>query len=69
MKNGEAYRCSIHQQILDLLEKAHLGNDEHTILNKLDCRMLNGNVFFFFFFFQYSFRTFYLNRKSLGRNT
>lgn len=36
MKNGKEYRNSIRQQIIDLLEKAYLGNDERTILNKLD---------------------------------
>jgi len=36
MKNGKEYQNSIHQQIVDLLEKAYLGNDERIILNKLD---------------------------------
>jgi len=41
MKNGKEYRHSIHQQIVDLLEKAHLGANERAILNKLDFGMMN----------------------------
>ncbi len=36
MRNGKEYQQSIHQQIVDLLEKGHLGNNERSILNKLD---------------------------------
>ena len=35
MKNGKEYCHSIHQQILDLLDKAHLGDDERAIVNEL----------------------------------
>ncbi|CAF1037891.1 unnamed protein product [Rotaria magnacalcarata] len=44
MKNGKEYRNSIRQQILSLLEKAHLGNDERTILNKLDFETLTPDI-------------------------
>ncbi len=40
MKNGKEYRQSIHQQIIDLLEKAHLGASDRAILNKLDFGMI-----------------------------
>jgi hypothetical protein len=41
MKTGKEYCHSIHQQIIDLLEKARLGDEEKIILNKLDFGMLN----------------------------
>ncbi|CAF0869418.1 unnamed protein product [Rotaria sordida] len=44
MKNGHQYRQSIHQQIVNLLEKAHLGNDERIILNKLDSQTLSSDI-------------------------
>ncbi|CAF5066790.1 unnamed protein product [Rotaria sp. Silwood1] len=44
MKNGEEYRHSIHQQIVNLLEKAHLGNNERIILNKLDSQILSPDI-------------------------
>ncbi|CAF2666978.1 unnamed protein product [Rotaria sp. Silwood2] len=44
MRNGQEYRHSIHQQILNLLEKAHLGNDERVILNKLDSQTLSPDI-------------------------
>jgi hypothetical protein len=40
MRNGNEYRQSIHQQIRDLLEKAHLGDNDRAILNKLDFGMM-----------------------------
>lgn len=48
MKNGKEYRNSIRQQIIDLLEKAYLGNDERTILNKLDFGIKKTFSFDFF---------------------
>jgi hypothetical protein len=36
MKNGKEYCHLIHQQINDLLEKAHLGLNERVILDKLN---------------------------------
>ena len=36
MRNGREYFHSIHQQIIDLLDKAHLGNDERITIEKLD---------------------------------
>ena len=36
MKNGKEYRQSIQQQIADLLNKAHLGNEERMIVKRLD---------------------------------
>jgi hypothetical protein len=35
MKNGKEYCHSIHQQINDLLQKAHVGVNERVILDKL----------------------------------
>ncbi len=35
MKNGNEYCHSIHQQIVDLIEKSHLGINERVILDKL----------------------------------
>ena len=46
MKNGKEYRQSIHQQIIDLLDKTHLGDNERIILNKLD----SGKIRIFCFF-------------------
>ena len=51
MKNGKEYQQSIHQQIIDLLEKAHLGNDERIILNKLDFGRITKNFVFIYFIF------------------
>ena len=36
MRNGKEYRQSIQQQIGYLLDKAHVGNEERTILKQLD---------------------------------
>ena len=36
MRNGKEYQRSIQQQIVDLLDKAHLGKEERVILNKLN---------------------------------
>jgi hypothetical protein len=47
MKNGKEYQRSIQQQIIDLLEKAHLGKEERIILNKLDFGR-RKNIFFSF---------------------
>jgi hypothetical protein len=55
MKNGKEYQRSIQQQILDLLEKAHLGNGERIILNKLNFG--RRKIFFFVY------GIFYLNRN------
>jgi hypothetical protein len=44
MKNGKEYKQSIHQQIIDLLEKAHLGDNEKIILNKLDFEILSPDL-------------------------
>ncbi len=52
MKNGKEYQNSIHQQIVDLLEKAYLGNDERIILNKLDFGKRKNFCLFEFFFFE-----------------
>ena len=38
MKNGKEYRQSIRQQLLDLLEKAYLGDEERAMLDDLDSR-------------------------------
>jgi hypothetical protein len=45
MKNGKEYQRSIQQQIIDLLEKGHLGKEERIILNKLDFGR-RENIFF-----------------------
>ncbi|CAF0804466.1 unnamed protein product [Rotaria sordida] len=45
MKNGKEYCHSIHQQIIDLLEKAHVGDDERVIINKLDFENLSLDLF------------------------
>jgi hypothetical protein len=49
MKNGKEYQQSIHQQIVHLLEKAYLGNDERIILNKLDFGRMKILVLWFYF--------------------
>ncbi|CAM4874743.1 unnamed protein product [Rotaria socialis] len=44
MKNGREYCHSMHQQISDLLGKARVGDDERTILNKLDFENLSSEL-------------------------
>ncbi|UJR38308.1 hypothetical protein I4U23_030978 [Adineta vaga] len=44
MKHGKEYRQSIRQQIVDLLDKSHLGDDERSILNKLDFENLSADL-------------------------
>ena len=41
MKNGDQYRQSIHQQIIDLLKKARLVNEQQVILHQLDSRKID----------------------------
>jgi hypothetical protein len=48
MKNGKEYCHLIHQQIINLLEKAYLGNEERSILNKLDFGSMKNISFFCF---------------------
>ena len=58
MRNGKEYQQSIHQQIVDLLEKGHLGNNERSILNKLDFGTIK-----ILFYFDLKFCFFRLNRN------
>ncbi|CAF0861300.1 unnamed protein product [Adineta steineri] len=44
MQNGKEYCQSIRQQIIDLLDKAHLNDDERIILNKLDFETLSPEL-------------------------
>ncbi|CAF4969469.1 unnamed protein product [Rotaria sp. Silwood1] len=44
MRNGKEYCHSIHQQIIDLLEKAHLGNDERVVIDKLDFENISSDL-------------------------
>ncbi|CAF3117056.1 unnamed protein product [Rotaria sp. Silwood2] len=44
MKNGKEYCHSIHQQIIDLLEKIHLDDDERIIIDKLDFENLSSDL-------------------------
>jgi hypothetical protein len=45
MKNGKEYCHLIHQQIIDLLDKAYLGVNERIIIDKLDF----GKMFYLFY--------------------
>jgi hypothetical protein len=51
MKNGREYCHSIHQQIIELLEKARLSEDEQVIINKLDFGRIN---LFFYVYLEFS---------------
>ena len=42
MQNGKEYRQSIREQIVDLLDKSHLGDNERSVLKNLD----SGKLFF-----------------------
>lgn len=44
MKNGEDYCRLIREQIETLLEKAHLGDDERTILHQLNAKKITADL-------------------------
>lgn len=44
MKNGKEYRNSIRKQIEDLLAKAHLGDDQKSILKQLEAESLSADL-------------------------
>ncbi|CAF1330707.1 unnamed protein product [Adineta steineri] len=44
MKNGNEYRNSIRQQIIDLCNQSHLSDNERTILNHLDNETLSADL-------------------------
>jgi hypothetical protein len=50
MKNGKEYCHLIHQQIINLLEKAYLSDNERIIINKLDFGKMIYNLLFLIFY-------------------
>ena len=44
MKNGEEYCRLIREQIETLLDKAHLGDDERTILHQLNAKKITADL-------------------------
>ncbi|CAF1524054.1 unnamed protein product, partial [Adineta ricciae] len=44
MRNGKEYRQSIREQIVDLLDKSHLGDNERSVLKNLDLETLSADL-------------------------